>query len=102
MKKILWGLAVSAFIMFALPWLAVTFVKGDGGMAACFLLFFAVNPVHSVIMGVFAGKDTGTLWSLPVFPQRFFWLGYGCFLIWARRHLFSMERFILFWEPQPC
>ena len=40
---ILW-LAVSAVIMFALPWLAVTFVKGDAGMAVCFMLFYAVNP----------------------------------------------------------
>ncbi len=102
MKKILWGLAVSALIMFALPWLAVTFVKGDGGMAVCFLLFFAVNPVHSVIMGVFAGKDTGTLWSLPVFSAAFFLAGVWVFLVCAGLHSFSMERFILFWEPQPC
>lgn len=27
--------------MLAFPWLAVTFVKGDAGMAVCFLLFFA-------------------------------------------------------------
>lgn len=79
MRKILWGLEVSALIMFALPWLAVTFVKGDGGMAVCFLLFFAVNPVHSVIMGVFAGKDTGTLWSLPVFSAAFFLAGVWVF-----------------------
>ena len=44
MKKniILW-LAVSAVVMLALPWLAVTLVKGDAGMAVCFLLFFALN-----------------------------------------------------------
>ena len=41
---ILW-LAVSAAVMLALPWIAVTFVKGDAGMAVCFLLFFAVNPL---------------------------------------------------------
>lgn len=53
MKKnfILW-LAVSAVIMLVLPWLAVTFVKGDAGMAACLLLFFAVNPIYSVAMGL--------------------------------------------------
>ena len=58
MKKniILW-LAASVVVMLALPWLAVTFVKGDAGMAVCFLLFFAVNPLYSVIIGAFAGKD---------------------------------------------
>ena len=58
MKKniILW-LAASVAVMLAFPWLAVTFVKGDAGMAVCFLLFFAVNPLYSVIIGAFAGKD---------------------------------------------
>lgn len=34
---------VSAVIMLFLPWCAVTFIKGDGAMAACFLLFYAIN-----------------------------------------------------------
>ena len=36
-NMILW-FAVSAVLMLALPWFAVTFVKGDAGMAVCFLL----------------------------------------------------------------
>jgi hypothetical protein len=76
MKKniILW-LAVSAVVMLALPWLAVTFVKGDAGMAACFVLFFALNPLYSVILGVFAGKDVKHLWSLPVISAVLFLIG---------------------------
>ncbi len=76
MKKniILW-LAVSAAIMLALPWLAVTLVKGDAVMAACFVLFFAVNPIYSVILGVFAGKDVKHLWSLPVISAVLFLIG---------------------------
>ena len=67
MKKdfILW-LAISAVVILALPWLAVTFVKGDAGMAVCLLLFFAINPIYFVAIGVFAGKDVKHLWSLPV------------------------------------
>ena len=76
MKKniILW-LAVSAVVMLALPWIAVTFVKGDAGMAACFVLFFAVNPIYSVAIGVFAGKDVKHLWSLPVISAVLFLIG---------------------------
>ncbi|MCI9412310.1 MAG: hypothetical protein HFG36_09625 [Eubacterium sp.] len=76
MKKsfILW-LIVSAVIMLVLPWLAVTFVKGDGGMAVCFLLFFAINPLYSVIVGVYAGKDIRNLWSLPVLSAVFYLIG---------------------------
>lgn len=76
MKKniILW-LAVSAAVMLALPWLAAAFVKGDAGMAVCFLLFYAVNPVYSVIIGVFAGRDIRHLWSLPVISAALFLIG---------------------------
>ncbi len=75
MKKIAFGLVISALIMLALPWLVVTFVKGDGGMAICFLLFFAVNPIYSVIIGAYAGKDVRMLWSLPVLSAIFFLAG---------------------------
>ena len=76
MKKniILW-LAASMAVMLAFPWLAVTFVKGDVGMAVCFLLFFAVNPLYSVMIGAFAGKDVKHLWSLPVISAVLFLIG---------------------------
>ena len=76
MKKniILW-LVASAVVMLVFPWLAVTFVKGDAGMAVCFLLFFAVNPLYSVINGAFAGKDVKHLWSLPVISAVLFLIG---------------------------
>ncbi len=76
MKKniILW-LVASAVVMLAFPWLAVTFVKGDAGMAVCFLLFFAVNPLYSMIIGAFAGKDVKHLWSLPVISAVLFLIG---------------------------
>lgn len=76
MKKniILW-FAASAVVMLAFPWLAVTFVKGDAGMAVCFLLFFAVNPLYTVIIGAFAGKDVKHLWSLPVISAVLFLIG---------------------------
>ncbi len=76
MKKsiILWTV-VSAVVMLAFPWLAVTFVKSDAGMAACFFLFFAVNPMYSVWLGTVAGKDVRHLWSLPVISALLFLIG---------------------------
>ena len=71
---ILW-VAASMAVMLAFPWLAVTFVKGDAGMAVCFLLFFAVNPLYSMIIGAFAGKDVKHLWSLPVISAVLFLIG---------------------------
>lgn len=76
MKKniILW-VAASVAVMLALPWLAVAFVKGDAGMAVCLLLFFAINPIYFVAIGVFAGKDVKHLWSLPVTSAVLFLIG---------------------------
>ena len=71
---ILW-LAASAVVMLVFPWLEVTFVNGDAGMAVCFLLFFAVNPIYSVIIGAFAGKDIRHLWSLPFISAVLFLIG---------------------------
>lgn len=76
MKKdfILW-LVVSIVIMLLFPFLAVTFVKADAGMAVCFILFYAVNPIYSVVIGIFAGKDIKSLWSLPFISSILFLAG---------------------------
>lgn len=74
-KNYFFGLAVSVMIMLGLPWLAVTFVKGDAGMAVCLLLFFAVDPIYSVMIGAFAGKNRGYLWSLPIISAALFLCG---------------------------
>lgn len=86
MKKyfIIWTMA-SAVIMLVLPWLASAFVKGDAGMAVCFLLFFAVNPLYSVFIGIFSGKRIRTLWSLPVISALFFLLGTWTFFDMGER-----------------
>lgn len=66
---------LSAVIMLLFPWMAVTFIKGDGGMAVCFLLFFAVNPIYSAAAGIFAGRNSSRLWHLPVIAAVLFLLG---------------------------
>ncbi len=74
-KNIIFWLAVSALIMLVLPWLAVTFIKSDAGMAVCFLLFFVINPIYSLIVGAFAGRDIKHRWGLPVVPTALFLVG---------------------------
>jgi len=90
-KKFIVWLAISAIIMLILPLLAVTFVKGDAGMAACFILFFAINPIYSMLIGFFAGKDFKHLWSLPAISAilflagtwNFFDMGEPAFIMYA-------------------
>lgn len=93
-NMIIW-LVVSATVMLALPWLAVTFIKSDAGMAVCFLLFFMVDPIYSVMTGVLAGKDIRHLWSLPVIlavlflagAWIFFDMGKTAFILYAAVYL---------------
>lgn len=83
-------------IMLALPWTTVTWIKGDAGMAVCFLLFYAVNPVYSLAAGAFAGRSGKRLWSLPVISAMLFlcgtWIffdpGESAFLLYAAVYLF--------------
>lgn len=74
MKKVIrWALG-AAVLMIGCPWLAVTFA-GSAGMAVCFILFFAVNPVFSLLCGLAAGKALKKLWFLPFAPAALFLLG---------------------------
>ena len=81
---ILWVM-ISMVIMLVLPWLAISFVKGDAGLAVCFILFFAVNPIYSVIMGVFSGKNIKSLWGMPVISAVLFLLGSWIFFSMGER-----------------
>ena len=67
--------AVSVLLLVGLPWLIVTLIHSDAGMAACFLLFFAVDPVLAIAAGMFAGKDIRRLWFLPILIPLLFLLG---------------------------
>lgn len=94
-RENLWWFGSAAVLMLLLPYLAVTFVKGDAGMAACFVLFYAVYPVYSVAAGVSAGRDMRHLWSLPVVSAAlflagtwiFFSIGESAFLWYAAVYL---------------
>lgn len=64
MKKMIPWIIASAVIMLVFPWLAVTFVKSDGGMAVCFILFFALNPIYAIFAGATGWKRCQTLLGL--------------------------------------
>lgn len=70
---ILWTVT-AVFLMIGCPWLAVSLASWDG-MAICFLLFFAVDPLFSAVSGVFAGRDIKRLWALPVIAAGLFLAG---------------------------
>ena len=76
MKKKLIGWSIgSAAVMLLLPWAAVTFAKSDAGMAVVLILFFVIDPIYSIVLGIFAGKHMKEMWSLPVVTAALFLLG---------------------------
>ena len=75
---LLW--AVSAIIiMLVLPWMAVNFVSAQAGLTVCFLLFFIVNPIYAVTVGVAAGRNIKSLWYQPAVTSVLFLIGIGVF-----------------------
>ena len=78
MKKFIIWIFASALLMIGAPFLAVKFA-GDAGMAVCFLLFFVLNPVYSLVCGIFAGADIKRLWALPIITSGLFLAGVWIF-----------------------
>nr|WP_298543088.1 hypothetical protein [uncultured Lachnoclostridium sp.] len=78
-KKNIFCIFISALIMLLLPWCAITFVKGDGGMAVCLLLFFVVNPILSIGVGIFSGRNIKTSWFQPLLCAMLFVIGTWAF-----------------------
>ncbi len=78
MKKLIVWTLLAMFLMISCPWLAVEFA-GSAGMAVCFILFFAINPVFSAVCGIFAGKNIKQLWALPIITAGLFLVGVWMF-----------------------
>jgi len=65
-------------IMFMLPFIGVKIVPADAGMAFCFILFYAVNPVFSIVLGILSGGNLKRMWFNPIISSIIFLLS-----VWA-------------------
>ena len=65
MKKLIAWAISAVILMIGFPWLAVTFA-GSAGMAICFILFFAINPLYSAVCGAFSASKVPILstWAI--------------------------------------
>lgn len=75
-KKSFIAIITMLVVMLILPFVAVRLVSSDAGMALCFILFFAVNPLTVISLSIMAGTDIRKLWWMPflaavVFPVFF-------------------------------
>ena len=72
-------LLVAVFLMIGCPFLAVTFAT-EAGMGICFILFFAINPLFSVISGIWAGSPDRRIFAVPIITALLFLVGvWSCF-----------------------
>lgn len=71
MKRILFRFLLIAIVMILAPLLTVT-SAGSAGMLLCFILFFVLNPVFSVYIGIWSGKHVRKAWYMPVINAAFF------------------------------
>lgn len=78
MRKIIGFIISAIFLMIGCPWLTVTFA-GVNGMAVCFILFFAINPLFFAVCGGFAGTNIRKFWILPIIAAALFLTGVGLF-----------------------
>jgi len=83
MKKNLAMLIVVAGVMLAAPWATVAFAPHDAGMAICFVLFFGVNVMCSLFVGIFAGMAVKSRWYLPPVNAGAFLLGVWTAFDWG-------------------
>ncbi len=67
-------LALMLAVFVLLPLAAVRFVPPDAGMMAILFLFYFVNPLCSILIGFFAGKQVRPLWLLPFLSAGMFCL----------------------------
>lgn len=66
MKKILIGLGIVLAVFLILPILVMLFCPAHEAMGLYMLLFFAINPLASVIVGVISGFNVKNMWWLPL------------------------------------
>ena len=63
--------------MLLLPIIAIRLIPGDSGMGASFLLFFLIDPLLVLALGITAGTDIKRLWWIPVAASLFFPFGFS-------------------------
>lgn len=83
--KLMRWLVGTVAVMMLLPWMAVTFVKSNAGMAAILFLFFVIDPIYVIVAGFFAGRNMNALWSVPIIAASLFLLGTWIFFDMGER-----------------
>ena len=79
-------LCITMIVMFVLPFAVAHLASACSGMALCMMLFLVLNPVYSIILGTFCGKNIKQRWNLPLISAVMFlcgtWLFFDIKEVW--------------------
>ena len=75
-NKLIITSTIKLVVLLALPLIFVNLAKPHEAMGLMMTFFFAINPVASVIVSLFVGKDIKKLWWIPLSFAIVFLLSY--------------------------
>jgi len=75
MRKHIIFFVTAGVIMLLLPFVLVKFVSSESMMIICLLLLFGINPIYSVISGIFSGGNIREFFYVPIETAVLFILG---------------------------
>ncbi len=73
-KRLITIIAIIVGTMLIIPLITVHTVKAEAGMLVTIILFFIVNPIVSVVIGMLAGREIKLFWFSPILVAGLFWL----------------------------
>ena len=76
LHKVLIAVCSIIVCMLCIPWIATKLAEPTWGMSICLFMFFVINPLLSIVLGLMAGTELNRLWWIPlggalVFPLFF-------------------------------
>ena len=83
MKKNIAALILIAVVMLLLPGATGVLAPHDAGMAICFVLFFGLNSLFSLYVGIYSGLNVKGRWYLPAINAAAFLLGVWTVFDWG-------------------
>ena len=72
-------ISVLLMSMVIIPVVTANTVKAESGMLVTLILFFIVEPLASVTVGILSGADIKFFWFTPIFTALLFWM-VACFV----------------------
>lgn len=65
-NKILIYIITVLLILLIIPFIAMNIIKPNEGMGFLLLMFFIINPIVSILLGVLSGKNISKLFWIPI------------------------------------